>query len=227
MTRYERRVSGWTAGAERRLMIWIAERIPAAITPDMLTAAGVAGACLTFTGFVLSNWGAAWLALAPIGITLHWLGDSLDGTLARVRRRERERYGAFLDQSADVVSVGLMTIGLGLSPYMRLDVTLFALAAYLALAVMVQARAHAIHVYEIAHGGIGPTEGRLILMGLVVAMAFTGPATLTTSPIEFGLYDLAYLSMALWGVATFAIEVRKALRILEKDEPPPAGDAGA
>jgi len=89
------RINNSVLGAwERPALAWMAARLPATVVPDQLTALGVLGALLTAASYVLSRWSLAWLYLACLGLLLNWLGDSLDGTLARLRRIERPRYGS-------------------------------------------------------------------------------------------------------------------------------------
>src|SRR5688572_3233360 len=85
------------AAAERRLLSWLCQRMPAWVTPDHLTAAGIVGALAVFVGYVASNSHSGWLWLAIGGIVLHWFGDSLDGTIARFRSIERPKFGYFID----------------------------------------------------------------------------------------------------------------------------------
>src|SRR5262245_24038819 len=113
----------------------MASALPAWVTPDRLTALGVFGAAVVFAGSLLSNRDPAFLWLANLGLVIHWLGDSLDGTLARVRGSERPKLGFVMDQSVDVVGDILIMAGLGLSPFVRLDAALLALVGYHALTV--------------------------------------------------------------------------------------------
>src|SRR5919198_5462493 len=107
------------ARPEQRLLEAIARRLPARAMPDHLTVlALLAAGGFAFAG-ALSAGGAVWLWLAVGLLALHWLGDSLDGTLARVRRAERPRYGYYVDHLADALATALIGLGLGLSPYMH------------------------------------------------------------------------------------------------------------
>ena len=96
---------------EARVLEWIARRLPAAIKPDHLTALGVLAAIGIAAAYVLSNGDSAWLWAASGLLVLHWLGDSLDGTLARVRRSERPRYGYYLDHLVDAFATAAIGIG--------------------------------------------------------------------------------------------------------------------
>jgi archaetidylinositol phosphate synthase len=112
------------ARPEARVLEWIARRIPARLKPDHFTALGVLASIGIAAAYVLSNGDSAWLWAASALLVVHWLGDSLDGTLARVRRSERPRYGYYLDHLVDAFATAAIGIGLGLSPYMLLAVGL-------------------------------------------------------------------------------------------------------
>jgi phosphatidylglycerophosphate synthase len=124
-----------TAGLERRLLNWICQRLPLWWTPDRLTALGFFGAVLIAVGYAASNWGRDWLWLSVFGYCLNWFGDSLDGSVARYRKIERPNYGYFIDHSLDALANTIFIIGMGLSPYMRMDTALFGLAGYLLLSI--------------------------------------------------------------------------------------------
>src|SRR6188508_867542 len=112
------------AAPEARVLTAIARRLPGWIKPDHLTALGVLAALGIAAAYVLSNGDELWLWAASGLLILHWLGDSLDGTLARVRKAERPRYGYYLDHLVDAFATAAIGIGLGLSPYMLLAVGL-------------------------------------------------------------------------------------------------------
>src|SRR3954471_2603955 len=112
------------ARPEARALEWIAERIPSRVKPDHLTALGVLASTGIAAAYVLSNGDEVWLWAASALLVVHWLGDSLDGTLARVRMAERPRYGYYLDHLVDAFATAAIGIGLGLSPHMLLAVGL-------------------------------------------------------------------------------------------------------
>ena len=112
------------AAPEKRLVVAIAGRLPSWVTPNQLTGLGVLAAVGTGVAYALSARSPAWLGLASLMLVLHWLGDSLDGTLARVRRAERPRYGYYLDHFVDAFSTSAIGIGIGLSPYVDLTLAL-------------------------------------------------------------------------------------------------------
>lgn len=159
---------------ERRLLNWICPRLPGWVTPDKLTVLALIGAATIFAGYVGSIASRHWLWLSVAGYFLHWFGDSLDGSLARFRSIERPRYGYFVDHSADVLGALLILIGLGISPYIRLDVALIALAGYYMLAAHSFLSARVAGELKLSYVAAGPTELRLILIGLTVSMYAIG-----------------------------------------------------
>lgn len=160
---------------ERQTMIRLARTLPAWVTPDHMTLLGLGGALLCGVSYAACLVSPRLLWLACLGLVLNWLGDSLDGNLARVRGIERPRYGFFVDHSADVISQLLIFLGLGLSPYMRFDMALLALLSYWLAALYTFIRAVATRVFQISYFGIGPTEIRLGLLAYSLALPLLDP----------------------------------------------------
>lgn len=165
----------WLATTERRILTWLCGTMPPAMTPDRLTAIGMAGAALVFIGYVCSNFGAGWLALALAGYAVQWFGDSLDGSLARYRKIERPSYGYFLDHSCDGLANLMIVLGIGLSPFVGMNVALIALAGYFLMSMHAFLAARVIGELRLSYMAAGPTELRLFLMLLTVAMMFDDP----------------------------------------------------
>ena len=195
------------AERERRLLIWLAARMPEAVTSDHLTVAGVAGALLSGLAYAASGHAAAWLWLAILGLAMNWFGDSLDGTLARHRGTERPRYGFFIDHTTDVASQVFIFIGLGLSPHMHLVTACLALMSYWLASLYTMIRALATTIFQISYWGVGPTEIRLALIGYTLALLLAGPARLQVTgdlslidlfcTLLFGVVFLAFLLLIL------------------------------
>lgn len=160
--------------AERRLLNQLCRRLPEWVLPDHLTALGMVGSAAIFAGYALSNWGRLWLLLTIGGLVLQWFGDSLDGSLARYRHIERPSYGYFLDHSCDGITTLLILAGMGLSPFVRLDVALFTLAGYLLLSVHAFLCARVVGQLNLTYAAAGPTELRLLLIGLAIVMMVLG-----------------------------------------------------
>ena len=151
-------------GLEKKALIWIAKRLPRWVTSDMLTAVGTLGALVVAIGFALSGRSIQWLWLSSAGLVVNWFGDSLDGTLARVRNCQRPIYGYYVDHTVDCVNEGLMFIGAGLSPFLHLEFALLAFAIYLVLTINVSINAHLKGEFRLTYIKLGPTEFRLIIV---------------------------------------------------------------
>jgi len=164
----------WLAVGERRILDWLCARMPASVTPDMLTTLGMAGAVMIFAGYVASNLSAMWLLLAIAGYAVQWFGDSLDGSLARFRRIERPSYGYFIDHSCDGLANLLIVAGMGLSPFVTMDVAMIALAGYLLMSIHAFLSARVVGELRLSYLSAGPTELRLVLIGMTVMMMVLG-----------------------------------------------------
>ena len=172
------------AEPERRLLRAIALRLPHWLTSDMLTALGIAGALLVGMCYALSSVSPYWLFGVAPALALNWFGDSLDGTLARVRSHERPRYGYYLDHIVDAFATLAVGVGVGLSPFVDLEIALLLVVGYLGLSINVYLESSVMGVFRIDYGGLGPTEARILLAlastGLgVAALAGVSPTVLS------------------------------------------------
>jgi len=153
-----------TASVEKRALLWMAERAPRWVTSDRLTMLGLgaqmgAGAC-----YALARYDLRALLLAIACIVLNWLGDSLDGTLARVRRQERPRYGFYVDHVVDIFGAVALMCGLAFSGLLHWQMAMAMLIAFLVLAAESYLAAHTLSRFELSQGLFGPTEIRLLLI---------------------------------------------------------------
>ena len=164
------------AKAERRLLNWLCARLPAWVKPDHLTSLGLVGALMILIGYVASGADIRWLWLSIAGYCLHWFGDSLDGSLARFRQIERPRFGYFIDHSADGLANLMIMGGLGLSPFVRLDVALFALCGYLLMSIHAFLSARVLGELKLSYIAFGPTELRLMLIAVTLSMFVAHPS---------------------------------------------------
>jgi phosphatidylglycerophosphate synthase len=196
---------------EVRVLEWIARRLPAAVKPDHLTALGVVAAIGIAAAYVLSNGDSAWLWAASGLLVLHWLGDSLDGTLARVRRSERPRYGYYLDHLVDAFATAAIGIGLGLSPHMLLVVGLAIVVVYLILSINTYLETHAFGVFTLGYGRFGPTEARLVLIGVNTLLAL--------GVVASGVLDLLGIGVAAAMVVALSARAARNLKRLAELEP--------
>jgi archaetidylinositol phosphate synthase len=196
---------------EARVLEAIARRIPSWIKPDHLTALGVVAAVAIAAAYVLSNGDRMWLWAASALLVVHWLGDSLDGTLARVRRSERPRYGYYLDHLVDAFATAAIGIGLGLSPYMLLAVGLAIVVAYLILSINTYLETQAFGVFTLGYGRFGPTEARLMLIGV--------NTLLVVGLIGNGLLDVLGIGLAAAMIAALVGRAGRNLKKLAELEP--------
>ena len=153
----------WMAGAEKRALLWLAARTPVRIGPDHLTALGLAAQVGAGVCYALAPWHRSAL-LGVIGcLALNWLGDSLDGTLARVRQRLRPRYGFYVDHMVDSFGALALMVGLALSGYMHPSIAIGLLIAFLMLSIQSYLATHALGEFRISFWRFGPTELRMLL----------------------------------------------------------------
>jgi phosphatidylglycerophosphate synthase len=186
------------AEPERRLLRAIAARLPRWETSNHQTLLGVFGAVGAGIAYALSTLSAVWLAAASAALVVNWFGDSLDGTLARVRRVERPRYGYYLDHIVDAFATAAIGAGLGLSPYVDLGIALAVVLAYLVLSINVYLETAAFGVFRLGYGRIGPTEARLVLIivNTLLALGTPGPALTRVANWTLGLLVLGMLGAA-------------------------------
>ncbi|KTE22730.1 CDP-alcohol phosphatidyltransferase [Sphingopyxis sp. H050] len=197
---------------ERRLLNWICPRLPAWTTPDQLTTLGFLGAVMVAAGYVLSWIDDEWLGLALVGYIVNWFGDSLDGSLARWRRIERPNYGYFVDHSVDAVATLLMVGAIGMSPYLRLDVALMAVIGYFLLSIHTFIAAKVVGEFRLSYMAGGPTELRLMLMAMTMAMPLIGGGDVLGT--NFSAFDLFGLVVASILVTLFIIQSFATARML-------------
>lgn len=210
-----RELRSLTAETEKRLLIAIARRLPGWISPDHLTAIGVLGMAGAGLCYRFVPWSPHALILADAFLFLNWFGDSLDGTVARVRERQRPRYGFYLDHMLDGVGAALVLWGLAASGLLRPSLGAAALVAYLLLQLHIALKAHATGVFQIAFGGLGGTELRILVgaVNLLLWSLLAAGRSLPTSAIE-GAFGLGLAGL----VAILARDVFVTARDLDRQE---------
>jgi phosphatidylglycerophosphate synthase len=207
------------ARAEARALEWIARRLPARVMPDHLTALGVVAALGIAAAYVLSNESPLWLWAASALLVVHWLGDSLDGTLARVRGTERPKYGYYLDHLVDAIATAVIGIGLGLSPHMLLATGLVIVVVYLVLSINTYLETYAFGVFSLGYGRIGPTEARLALVALNTVMALGIGLGFDLFGIGMTPLDIVGLGLSALALVALGARARRNLRTLARLEP--------
>lgn len=213
---------GVLADLEKRTLIWMARRVPAWINSDHLSVLGLAAmaaAGLAFAAFrLLPAWAAAGAVAACLA--LNWLGDSLDGTLARVRNRQRPRYGYYVDHVIDLAGVACLMAGLAASNLMAPAVAAAVLVGYLLVSAEAYLATHARGVFRMSAFGFGPTELRIVLV-LGAFRAAMDPVVAVGALGEIRLFDAGgVVATAGMGVAFLFAAVRNT-RALYLAEPLP------
>ena len=226
----EREESFLLAVPEKRFLRWTAAKLPRWVLPDDMTALGVVAALSVAVAYQLSNDGNGWLWAASALLVVQWIGDSLDGTLARVRGIERPTYGYYLDHLVDAIATAAIGIGLGLSPFMLLSVGTLIVVAYLILSINVYLESFAFNRFSIGYGKIGPTEIRLILILLnsLLALDLIG-LDFDLVGLDMTVFDLVGLVIAATMIVLLVGRSFRNLRELAEREPaaprrPPPGD---
>jgi len=186
---------------EKPALNWLANKLPEFMTPDFLTVVGMIGSFLTGLGYFLSLYSDYYLWLANFGLLLNWFGDSLDGTVARFRHIERPKYGFFIDHSLDSISMVVIGVGVGLSPYARFDFVLMALVSYLLMSILVYIKTFVHGVFKISYYGFGPTEARVFIALVNVLIFYFGVGDYKIAGQDLSLIDLAalFFSIVLFG----------------------------
>jgi phosphatidylglycerophosphate synthase len=214
-----RELNSLLAPLEKRCLIWMAERMPARINSDHLTILALVSIVGAGASFWLAQGTPASLALVVVCLALNWFGDSLDGTLARVRRQPRPRYGFYVDHVVDAVGAVFLFGGMGLSGYMNPMVSLVLLVAYLLLMVETFLATHTLGTFKMSHFMIGPTELRVLLA--------IGTLVLLVHPMsdvfghQYRLFDIGGVVAACGMVFTLAMAAFTNTRALYAAEPLP------
>jgi phosphatidylglycerophosphate synthase len=206
------------AAAEKRILVWMAERLPPWINSDHLTAIGclaMVGTGAAFAAASLTPW--ALLAVPPT-LAFNWFGDSLDGTVARVRNAQRPRYGYYLDHVVDVANATILFTGLALSGLASPWIAAALLVAYLLLAAESFLATHSLGVFRISFAGFGPTELR-ILLSIGALVALFKPSVSPMGLGQFQLFDVGGLLGAIGMFAAFVINAARNTAELYRAEP--------
>lgn len=204
---------------ERPALKWLAAHSPPWLTPDICTSIGVLGSIIILVGYVLSRYSPWFFWLASFGFLVNWYGDSLDGTLARYRHIERPVFGFYIDHTTDALSQVLIFVGLGLSPYISLNIALLALVSYLLITVLVYIRIYVVKEFKLSYGKLGPTEVRFVAVLANTIMFFWGGQVWLVEPGSLGKvlvnpYNLATGVVALVIFLLFLnTGIREAIRL--------------
>jgi archaetidylinositol phosphate synthase len=155
--------ASFLAGVEKKTLIWLADKTPASINSDHLTALGFVGQIAAGVFYALSRWNRYYLLAVIACLAVNWLGDSLDGTLARVRQQQRPRYGFYLDHMVDSFGAVAMMGGLALSGYMHPWIAIGLLLGFLVLSIQSYLATYTLGEFRLSFWNFGPSELRLLL----------------------------------------------------------------
>ena len=187
---------------EKKVLVWLAQRQPRWVTSDMLTYIGVLGAVVIAAGYILASHNINFLWLSSLGFIINWYGDSLDGTLARVRNTQRPIYGYYLDHTVDAINEVMIFVGVGLSGLMHLEIALLALVMYLLMTINLSINAHLKKEFKLTYAKMGPTEFRIIMILINTLFATISPLrefshSFVIFGSEFTFKALDYIGIAI------------------------------
>jgi phosphatidylglycerophosphate synthase len=215
------------AAAEKRLLIRVARRLPPWVNSDHLTVLGGLGMLGAGACYWLAARHPPALVFVVACLGINWLGDSLDGTVARVRNCQRPRYGFYADHVLDTLGVLFILAGLGLSGFMTPMVAVCVLAAYYLLSIEIYLATAVLRTFRMGFSGFGPTELRIVLA--IGTIALFDHSRVTLAGRSFLLFDVGGVVAAVGMVVFFLVSAAENTRALYKEEPmirpvaPPAG----
>lgn len=225
-----RELKSLTGSAEKKVLLWLAARLPPWVNSDHLTLLGFAAMVAAGACYALTQRDPRWLHAVNVLLVVNWFGDSLDGTLARHRNRLRPRYGFYVDHIVDMYGFFALLGGLALSPYMSRWVALGLLVVYYMLSIHIYLSTYTEGVFKIAYGKVGGTELRLaVIVGNLVLLV---KPYVTLGGRPYAIYDVAgTMAIAAMAITLIASTLRSTVRLyeLERLDPPAArgpSDAG-
>jgi archaetidylinositol phosphate synthase len=211
-----------TAASEKRLLIWLASRLPPRINSDHLTMLGLGSSLAMAVAFAFTPvWPSAPLVVVPL-LVLNWLGDSLDGTVARVRNQQRPRYGFYVDHVIDIVGMAALGVGLSVSGLMSPVVGLGVALVYVLLAAESFLATHTTGTFRMSFAAFGPTELRLVLAAGAIRAASS--PIIVAGGAEILLFDAGGVIAITGMLLAFVVSVFRNTRMLFRAEPVPSTD---
>jgi archaetidylinositol phosphate synthase len=204
----ERLQHSFLAPLEKRVLISLSRRLPAGVNSDQLTLLGFLALVAVGCSYWYSRESSAGLVLASLFLILNWLGDSLDGTLARMRHQERPRYGFYVDHILDACGSVFVFVGLALSGYMSERIALALLVAYLLLSVEAYLATYTVGIFQLSFAAFGPTELRLLLIAGNIALWFNPNKSLFNVGGAIGIAGMAIALM--WSIARHTAHLYRA-----------------
>jgi archaetidylinositol phosphate synthase len=210
--------SSLLAPLEKRALLWLAHRMPRWVNSDHLTLLGFLAMLATGASYWLARWNRSALVAAMVCLALNWFGDSLDGTLARVRNRQRPRYGFYVDHMTDSIGTAALLTGLAFSSFMSEWVGLGLLIAFLLMSIQSYLATYALGTFQLSFWKFSPTELRVLLVAGNLALLIRGPMARLAGH-EFLLFDAGGIAgIAGMGAMLLVSSVRNTI-LLYRAEP--------
>ncbi len=205
-----------TAGIEKQFLIWMAQRTPHWVTSDQLTLLGLAAQMAAGALYVVSHSNRYALIGVAVCIGLNWLGDSMDGTLARVRNQLRPRYGFYADHMVDVLGATVLMCGLGCSGFVHWPVAIAMLIGFLLLSAESYLATYTLSCFKMSQGWFGPTEIRILL--IVTSLELLRSPYATVLGRRFLLFDIGgVIAAALMAVMVVVTTLRHTVELYRQE----------
>lgn len=213
-------------GVEKKALAFLADRQPRWMTSNILTGIGTFGAIVISLGYILSQININYLWLSSLGFVINWYGDSLDGTLARVRNKQRPIFGYYIDHTVDIINELLIFLGLGLSGLICFDLSLFILIVYMMLTLNVSINAHLKKEFKLTYAKLGPTEFRVLAI-IFNTVCIYCPAisdsvmeiSMFGKDVVFGSLDIAGVFVLLVLIIMYIVTVLNDIKDYDKIDP--------
>jgi phosphatidylglycerophosphate synthase len=207
-----------TAPIERRTLAWLAAHVPTWVNSDHLTLLGFAAMFMAGASYALARWNRTGLILATVCLALNWFGDSLDGTLARMRNRQRPRYGFYVDHVIDTIGGLFLMGGLAISGYVDWRIAVGMYVSFLMLSVETYLAAYALGTFHLSCAKLGPTEIRILLALGNVALWIQPGVRVAGTP--YRLFDVGGM-IAIAGMMAMMVflTVRHTVQLYREETP--------
>jgi len=212
--RAERTHKSAFSGLEKKALVWMAHRIPRWVSSDHMTMLGFVSLIAVGFSYWYSRYSRLGLLLVAVFFVLNWFGDSLDGTLARVRDRQRPRYGFYVDHILDACGSVFVFAGLALSGYMSERVAVGLLVVYFLLSIEVYLATYTVGTFRLSFGAFSPTELRLLL--IIGNIALLNKPLVTLAGKQYLLFDVGGLAgivgmsgVLLWSIVRHTLYLQR------------------
>jgi len=217
---HQRENHGLLTIPEKHALIWLAERMPKFVTSDHLTGLGIMGMALAGLAYWAARWDRSALLLVGLALAINWFGDSLDGTLARVRNQQRPRYGYYTDHVLDLLGTSFLLGGLALSGYMSPLIALGLMGAYLMVTAEVFLATHVRKIFRMSFLIFGPTELRIVLT-IGTLFLLWKPHVKVAGSGPYLLFDVGGVVAIAGLAAAFLVSAYRNVLALYHEEPLP------